>query len=195
MDDILSMFGGGRQRAARGDDVTGSVSITFAEAVRGTERSFGLAGRTITARFPAGVSTGQKIRLRGKGMPGRNGGPAGDANITVSVEPHPIFTIDKNNLRVAVPVSFPELALGATVEVPTFEGKPVSLKIPAGTPNGRTLRVKGKGIAAKAGTGDLLVTLQLVIPQNLNKEAEQAIKAFAEATKDADVRAGWLEEA
>src|SRR5690606_4022673 len=107
------------------------------------------------------------IRLRGKGRPGDPGAPAGDLVITVNVDPHPVFTHDGANLRMTVPVAFDEAALGATIEVPTLDGSTVRLKVPAGTPSGRTLRVKGKGVVTPKLTGDLLVAVQVVVPQKL----------------------------
>ena len=112
----------------------------------GSTVSLNVEGRTVNARIPAGVRDGQKIRLRGKGRPGDRGGPAGDLVVTVRVTPHPVFSLDGDNLRITVPVAFDEAALGATIEVPTLDGATVRVKVPEGTPSGRTLRVKGKGV-------------------------------------------------
>jgi len=152
-------------------------------------------GRNVTARVPAGVSDGQKIRLRGKGQPGESGAPAGDLVITVSVTPHPLFSLDGNNVRITVPVAFDEAALGAQIDVPTLDGSTVKVKVPEGTPSGRTLRVRGKGITTPKGTGDLLVTVQVVVPQRLTGAAKDAVRAFAEATADADVRGNLMTQA
>ena len=146
-------------------------------------------GRKVTARIPPGVRDGQKIRLRGKGRPGEGGAEPGDLVIAVAVEPHPVFSIDGRDLRMTLPVTFPEAALGAQVEVPTLDGGPVRVKVPAGTPSGRTLRVRGKGVETPHGTGDLLVTVQVAVPQRLSDDARAAVDAFAAATADADVRA------
>lgn len=143
----------------------------------------------MTARIPAGVRDGQKIRLRGKGRPGAGGGPAGDLVITVAVTPHPVFTIDGHNLRVAVPVTFAEAALGSQLEVPTLSGTVVKVRVPEGTPSGRVMRVKGHGVKTAKETGDLLVTIQVVVPQRLSDEARAAVEAFAEATSGENVRA------
>ncbi|MDR3068263.1 MAG: J domain-containing protein, partial [Cellulomonas sp.] len=137
-------------------------------------------------RVPAGVRDGQKIRLRGKGRPGD---PPGDLVIEVHVEPHPVFTAEGNNLRVAVPVTFDEAVLGAQVDVPTLDGTKVKVKVPAGTPSGRTLRVKGRGLTTSKGPGDLLVNVQVVVPQKLTGAARDAVQAFADATRGEDPRA------
>jgi molecular chaperone DnaJ len=138
--------------------------------------------RTLRARIPAGVKDGQRIRLSGKGGPGERGGPAGDLLVTVHVRPHDIFGRKGDNLTLALPVTFPEAALGATVRVPTLDGAPVTVKIPAGTTNGRTLRVRGKGMTRRDGShGDLLVTVEVAVPKTLSDEAREALASYAEA--------------
>lgn len=203
-DDILSsMFGAGggqtgfrpNPRAQAGQDIAATTTLPFRDAVEGCTVTLNVEGRTVTARIPAGVRDGQKIRLRGKGRPGTGGAPAGDLTITVSVTPHPIFSIDGTNLRITVPVTFAEAALGSQIEVPTLDGSTVKVKVPAGTPSGRVLRVKGRGVATPKHTGDLLVTVQVVVPQKLTKEAKQAVEAFAAATAGDDVRSGLLARA
>ncbi|MEU4763951.1 molecular chaperone DnaJ [Actinosynnema sp. NPDC023794] len=145
--------------------------------------------RTLTIRIPAGVDDGQRIRLAGQGEPGRNNGPAGDLFVLVHVNPHPIFGRSGNDLTVTVPVTFPELALGATLTVPTLEGK-VTLKVPAGTASGRVLRAKGKGIAKRDGqVGDLLITLNVAVPNNMDAAAREALENYASATAMHDPRA------
>ncbi|HEX6246783.1 MAG TPA: molecular chaperone DnaJ [Nocardioidaceae bacterium] len=149
----------------------------------------GLSSRTIQARIPAGVRDGQRIRLRGKGASGERGGPAGDLYVNVKVSPHPVFGRKGDNLTVTVPVSFDEAALGADIKVPTLNGAPVTVKIPAGTPNGRTFRVRGKGVQRKDGhKGDLLVTVEVHVPATLNEQAREAVAAFREATAGSDLR-------
>jgi molecular chaperone DnaJ len=139
-----------------------------------------VTSRTIKARIPAGVADNQKIRLKGKGEPGDRGGPAGDLIVTVHVRSHQLFGRKGDNLTVKLPVTFAEAALGATVKVPTLEGSPVSVKIPAGTPNGKVLRVRGKGVAKRDGsTGDLLVTVEVLIPTALSEEAREALELYA----------------
>ncbi|MGI9064427.1 MAG: molecular chaperone DnaJ [Pseudonocardiaceae bacterium] len=148
--------------------------------------------RTLTMRIPAGVADGQRIRLAGQGEPGRHGAGAGDLYVLVHVAPHPVFGRSESSpsdLTMTVPVSFSELALGATLTVPTLDGT-VSLKVPAGTSSGRTLRVRGKGLTRREGrAGDLLVTLQVAVPSRLDTAAREALEAYAKATADDDVRA------
>jgi len=200
MDDLLAgLFanggGGFGQQAVRGNDVEASTSLTFRQAVDGDTVTLRRAdGTTVTTRVPAGVKNGQKIRLRGKGNPGPGG--AGDLILTVTVEPHPLFGRDGDNLTVTVPVTFPEAALGAQIAVPTFDGSTVTVKLPPGTPSGRTLRVKGRGVQRKDGTaGDLLVTVSVAVPQKLDGTARDAVEAFAAATAGDDPRQGLLAQA
>lgn len=198
-EDVLGgLFGGGfgqPRGPRRGADLTASTTLRFRTAAEGATVSLSVEGRTVNARIPAGVRDGQKIRLRGKGRPGDPGAEPGDLVITVTVEPHPVFTADGTNLKVTVPVAFDEAALGATIEVPTLDGTPVKVKVPAGTPSGRTLRVKGKGIATSRSTGDLLVTVQVVVPQKLSPAAREAVQAFGIATSGQDPRAELMARA
>jgi molecular chaperone DnaJ len=150
----------------------------------------GTSTRTIQARIPAGVKDGQRIRLRGKGAPGERGGPAGDLYVTVHVGSHPLFGRQGDNLTLTAPVRFDEAALGAEISVPTISGVPVRLRIPPGTPNGRTFRVRGKGATRRDGTkGDLLVTVEVETPTELNEAARAAIEAFRDAVDGHDPRA------
>jgi len=156
----------------------------------------GTSARTIQARIPAGVKDGQRIRLKGKGGAGDNGGPAGDLYVTVRVTPHRVFGRKGDNLTVDVPVSFDELALGAEIKVPTLGGMPVTLRVPAGTPNGRTFRVRGKGAQRSDGTkGDLLATVEVQVPARLDDAAKAAVEAYREATAGRPLREGLFEEA
>ena len=150
--------------------------------------------RSLTVRVPAGVADGNKVRLRGQGEPGRGGAPAGDLFVTIHVNPHRLFGRSERNagdLTLTVPVTFPELALGSTLTVPTLDAN-VSLKIPAGTASGRTFRVRGRGVPRKAGTGDLLVTVEVAVPAKLDGSATEALQAYAAATKTSDPRADLL---
>ncbi len=149
--------------------------------------------RSITVRIPAGVEDGQKVRLAGQGEAGPQGAPAGDLFVTVRVRPDAVFTRSGNDLEVTVPVAFHELASGSTLTVPTLD-KSVKVKVPAGTLNGRTLRVKGRGIAPKnGGAGDLLVTVEVAVPKNLDAAAMSALQAYADAEQSSgfNPRAGW----
>lgn len=195
---LFGAGGGGGFRGARGpqrgQDIEASTTLPFRHAVDGSTVTLSVEGRRVTARIPAGVRDGQRIRLRGKGRPGESGGQPGDLVIAVRVEPHPVFALDGRDLRITVPVTFAEAALGADVDVPTLDGGTVRVKVPAGTPSGRTLRVRGRGVKGSGGTdghpdGDLLVTVQVAVPQRLSSAARDAVRAFDEATKDGDVRA------
>jgi molecular chaperone DnaJ len=145
--------------------------------------------REVKVRIPAGVAEGQRIRLRGRGGPGRNGGPPGDLYVTVRVAPHALFGRRGNDLTLTVPITYPEAALGADIAVPTLDGGPVKVRIPAGTRPGRTFRVRGKGVAARRKTGDLLVTVEVVVPQKLSKEERRAVEALAAAADGRSPRA------
>jgi molecular chaperone DnaJ len=137
------------------------------------------SSRTLQVKVPAGVKDGQRIRLKGKGGKGEAGGPAGDLFLLVHVEPHKLFGRKGDNLTITVPVTFDEAALGAQIQVPTLDGPPVRIKIPAGTPTGRTFRASGKGAARKGGgTGDLLVTVEVQIPSELSDDAKAAIETL-----------------
>jgi molecular chaperone DnaJ len=174
----------------RGADVEARATLSVRDAVEGSTVTLSTAdGSRITARIPAGVKDGQKIRLRGKGNPGDQGAPAGDLMLTVQVAPHPVFGRDGDNLTVDLPVTFAEAALGATVSVPTLSGDPVKVRIAVGTPNGRVLRVKGRGIAAKSHTGDLLAKVSVAVPQRLSDKAREAVEVLRAEEGDADPRA------
>ncbi|MCB9403652.1 MAG: molecular chaperone DnaJ [Microthrixaceae bacterium] len=140
--------------------------------------------REVNVRIPAGVRDGQRIRLKGRGDPGRNGGPAGDLYVTCRVAPHSLFRMDGRNLKLTVPVTFAEAALGATVEVPTIDGGTVKLRVPEGTPSGRTMRVKGRGVVTPKATGDLLVTVEVAVPAKLSPAEREAIEALAAAATE-----------
>jgi len=148
-----------------------------------------LSARTIQARIPAGVADGQRIKLKGKGAPGERGGPPGDLYVRVHVAGHPVFGRSAHNLTVTVPVTFTEAALGAEIKVPVLRGQPVNVRIPRGTPNGRTFRVRGKGVRRPDGTqGDLLVKVDVQVPTELSDDARTALEKFREATTGADPR-------
>jgi molecular chaperone DnaJ len=156
----------------------------------------GTSARSIQARIPAGVKDGQRIRIKGKGGAGENGGPAGDLFVTVKVTPHRLFGRKDDNLTLDVPVSFDEAALGADVKIPTLGGAPVTLKVPAGTPNGRTFRVRGRGAKKKDGTnGDLLATVQVQVPATLNEVARKAVEDYRSATEGSTLRSNLFDQA
>ena len=262
---MFGQGGGRRQHAAKGADLTASVTLGFREAVSGVTTSLQIRGeaacptchgsgakagssphscsvcggsgqtvrqqggfgfaetcrachgrgsvvddpcencrgigatmqtRTISTRVPAGVKDGQTLRLAGKGAPGVQGGPRGDLLVTVHVRSHPLFGRKGGHLTLTLPITFVEAALGASVLVPTLEGEPVTLKIPAGTPSGRTFRVKGRGISRKDGkTGDLLVTVEVAVPQRVAGKARDALEAYRDATAGDNPRDALLAQA
>ncbi|WP_173921790.1 DnaJ C-terminal domain-containing protein [Agromyces sp. Marseille-P2726] len=200
-DDLLGgLFGGGRfgqpsggyrgfGGPTKGRDVVASTTLDFITATKGDQITLQTSdGRPINVRIPAGVADGQKIRLRGKGNPSPDGGEPGDIVLTVNVRKHPVFERDGLNLRVNVPVTFTEAALGATIEVPTLGGNPVKLKVAPGTPSGRVLRVKGRGVETSKGKGDLLAVVQIAVPSHLSKEAQEKLEEFAALLPDENPR-------
>jgi DnaJ-class molecular chaperone len=196
IEDILKeMFGGAAGRAgagrrsqfepedfgsaATGRDVTGTVTITLAEAAAGTSRRVQLpTGKEIDVKVPAGLADGQTIRLKGQGLPGP-GGAIGDALITVTIAPHPLFERDGANLRLQLPVTLYEAVLGGKVRVPTLDGA-VELAIPPGTNSGRAFRIRGKGMPSKDGAGDLYATIRIVLPDQPDPELEALMRKWRE---------------
>ncbi|GAA0323033.1 molecular chaperone DnaJ [Streptomyces polychromogenes] len=172
----------------------GLIAENPCEVCKGSGRA--KSSRTMQVRIPAGVSDGQRIRLRGKGAPGERGGPAGDLYVVVHVGTHPVFGRKGDNLTVTVPVTIAEAALGADIKVPTLGGPAVTLKLPPGTPTGRTMRARGKGAVRKDGTrGDLLVTVEVAVPAELSDKAREALEMYRDATGDEDPRALLFESA
>ena len=161
-----------------------AVMKPWQPTVTGSDQPERLDGQRVTTRIPVGVHDGQKIRVAGKGRPGANGGPAGDLLLTVRVGGHPVFSADGLNLRVTVPVTYPEAALGATIDVPTLAGDTVRVKVPGGTSSGQVLRVKGRGLQGRDKTGDLHVVIQVDIPRKLSRHAKHAVEALAEQLGD-----------
>jgi molecular chaperone DnaJ len=183
--DIFSGMGF-RPRPERGQDVTTQVTLDFDDAISGATMTLESGTKV---RIPAGVRNGARIRVPGKGRPAPAGGQPGDLFVRVHVREHPIFTGEgKGNLRVVVPVTYPEAALGGKVQVPTLDGS-VTVKVPPGTTTGRVLRVKGRGAPKPGGgKGDLLVQVDVDVPRRLNKKEKEALEAFADAHKGASPR-------
>lgn len=179
----------------KGKDVQARVALTFRDAVTGATSTFAVDGERVTTRVPAGVRDGQKIRLRGKGNPGDPGAPKGDLILTVTVMKHPVFARDGDNLTLDLPVTFAEAALGATVQVPTLEGTPVKVKVAPGTPSGRILRVKGRGVTRDGKVGDLLAKVQVIVPQRLTDAAKEALERLQADEAGLDPRAETFERA
>ena len=198
-DIFATLFGGsGRRGPRKGQDLQTEATITFRESVFGTTLDLHLAtdrgqAQDISARVPTGVADGAKIRVKGKGNAGEAG--PGDLFIQLHVKPHPIFSRKGENLVITLPVTFAEAALGADIKVPTMAGDDVTVRIAPGTPNGRTLRVKGRGITKGSTTGDLLVTVEVQVPQRVHGKALEALKSFAEETAAEDVRSDFVSKA
>jgi molecular chaperone DnaJ len=190
--DINDLLGGvmGRNRRRgttrlRGDDLEAVLVLDFEDAIHGLTTEVTLDGPDGTQRFkvrvPAGVADGQRIRLPGKGGPGFDGGPPGDLYAVVRVNPHPVFGRRGDDLTVDASISWPQAVLGSEIEVPTLDGSSVRVRVPAGTPHGRTLRVRGHGVQTAKGTGDMLVGVRLTVPEHITQEQRQAVEAVAEA--------------
>jgi len=198
-DIFANLFGGGGRRGPRkGSDLQTEATITFKESVFGTTLELklntdGNGSQNISARVPAGVNDGAKIRIKGKGAPGEAG--PGDLFIELHVKPHATFSRKGENLLLTLPVTFAEAALGADIKVPNLSGDDVTVRLAAGTPTGRVLRVKSRGIKKGAVTGDLLITVEVQVPRRLEGKAEEAVKAFALATADHDIRAEFITKA
>ena len=197
-DIFANLFGGGRRGPRKGQDLQTEATITFRESVFGTTLDLRLGmerggSQNISARVPTGVHDGAKIRVKGKGAPGEAG--PGDLFIQLHVKPHPVFGRKGENLTITLPVTFAEAALGADIKVPTLSGDDVTVRIAPGTPNGRTLRVKGRGVTKGSTTGDLLVTVEVQVPQRVDGKALDALKKFAAETASEDVRADFANKA
>ncbi len=196
--DIFSSLFGGRRGPRKGQDIQTEVSISFRDALFGKEVDLRLSGQgnaphTITVRIPAGVSDGAKVRVKGRGAPGEAG--PGDLYVLVNVIPHPVFTRKGENLHITVPVSFTEAALGADISLPTIEGDEVKVRINPGTQNGKTLRIKGRGVKKGVNAGDLMATIEVQVPQRVDGKAKKALEDFAEATKNEDLRSDFIQRA
>jgi molecular chaperone DnaJ len=205
-EDVFSnFFGGGFQPGGfpgfggfgpqRGQDLISTATVNFIDSINGTTIKLNLRGESVNVKVPAGIKDGQKLKLRGKGQVSPNGGPNGDLVVTIKVKPHPVFTRDGDDVRVTVPVTFTEAALGATIQVPVLGGSPVKLKVAPGTPSGRTLRVKGKGVQLGNKQGDLLATIEVVVPAHLPAKAKQLLEKFEEELPEEDPRADLLSRA
>lgn len=191
-------FGGlgdlfGRQAGPRqtpGADLTTEVGLTFHQAISGVTRELSIDGQPVKVKIPAGISDDTRIRVKGKGAPGTNGGRRGDLYVVVNTAAHPLFERSgKLDLRLVAPITFVEAALGADITVPTLEGT-VKLRIPAGTPHGKTFRVQGRGVADdKDNTGDLLVVVEVAVPTELTDEQKELLAKFRDNGPESDPRA------
>ena len=185
-DDIFSQFsnaggagfgstaGFNTRRAQKGQDVSYSLDVDFLDAAKGAEKYISINGKRLSVKIPAGTTTGQTLRLKGQGMPGINGGAAGDALITLTVGQHPYFKAEGRDILVDLPISMKEAVLGSKVIVPTLSGK-VSVKIPPYASSGEKLRLKGKGIKTADGVGDEIVNLAIMAPKTKDAALEAAL--------------------
>jgi molecular chaperone DnaJ len=201
LSDLLGgLFGGGAARGGRGFggfgpmpgmDLQARLTLSFEEAVRGVTKTVRLTSDVlrqpmeVNVRIPAGVSNGQRIRVPGKGAPSSDGGDAGDLLVTITITDHPVFERDGTNLLVTVPVTFAEAVLGADIKVPTLAGTTVTVRIPPGTPSGKVLRIRGRGVMNGSQTGDLLVTVNVHVPAEVSDEERALIEQLAEVSEPA----------
>jgi molecular chaperone DnaJ len=186
--DIFSQIFGGRRGPRKGADIQASITISFRDSIFGKEVDI---KPNLTVRIPAGINDGGKVRVKGRGEPGEAG--PGDLYVIVNVVAHPIFSRKGENIHLTVPVTFTEAALGADIPVPTLEGDEVKLRIAPGTANGKTFRVKGRGVKKGVNAGDLIVSIEVQVPQRVDGSAKKALEDFAAATKSEDVRSDFLQ--
>jgi curved DNA-binding protein len=196
LSDLFAAFGGGfgRSGGARrgfrqgsmpipGEDYEVTVRVTLEEALAGTERKFRIGEQSVRARIPRGASDGERLRLRGKGGPGMNGGASGDMYLVVSLVPHPLYKANGRDLDLEVPVAPWEAALGAQIEVPTLEGQ-VKMKLPSGSKSGQKLRLAGKGLPRPGGgAGDLYAVIMIVVPGSLSEREQQLYEQLKDASR------------
>ncbi|MEY4409982.1 MAG: hypothetical protein RLZ99_455 [Actinomycetota bacterium] len=206
-EDVFSnLFGGGFPQGGfggfggfggpqRGQDLSTSSTIDFIDSIKGTTLKIKVGSETVSLKVPAGIQDGQKLKVAGKGQASPNGGPKGDLVVSIKVKTHPVFTRDGDNVRVTVPVTIAEAILGATISVPLLGEAPVKLKVAPGTPNGRALRVKGKGVQRPGKEGDLLATVDIAVPSHVNDKARALIEQFDQELPDEDPRADLIQRA
>lgn len=187
--DIFSQLFGGRRAPRKGSDIQSEITISFRDSIFGKEVNLD----KVTIRIPAGINDGGKIRVKGRGAPGEAG--PGDLYVIVHVAPHPLFFRKGENIHIKVPVTFTEAALGADISVPTIEGDEVKVRLAPGTQNGKTLRVKGRGVKKGVNAGDLMATIEVQVPQRVDGKAKKALEEFAEATKNEDLRSEFMQRA
>lgn len=176
------IFGQGARRQQprpmAGRNLQSDLSLSFHEALAGPTKTVGIDGRTVKVKVPQGIADETKVRLKGKGEPGANGGPAGDLFVRVHVASHPVFgRSGKRDLTIAVPVTFAEAALGAVIQIPTLDGD-TKIRVPAGTQGGTTMKVSGKGVETSNGSGDLLVTIEVTVPTDLSDTQRELLETF-----------------
>lgn len=202
LSDLLGgLFGGGRGSSSGrsgfgfgpmpGADLQAQLTLSFEEAVKGVTKTVRLNSDAlqspfeVTVRIPAGVSNGQRIRVPGKGAPSSDGGDPGDLLVAITIQPHEVFDRDGNNLLVDVPITYAEAVLGADVKVPTINGGSVTVRVPAGTPSGKVMRVRGRGVKSSSQTGDLLVTVTVHVPSEPSDAEREVVEQLAQVTAPA----------
>ncbi len=190
-DPLRDLFGQGQpdyEAPQKGEDLHYNLSITLEESVSGADKKLALQQELevheISVRIPAGISTGKKLRLAGKGHPGVHGGPAGDLYLNITILPHPIFARDGSDIYIEKAVSFTQAVLGSSIEVPTIDGTTKRIKVPAGTQSGTKIRMKGYGVPGLKGSGsskgDQFVKISIEVPRKINEKQLQLIKKLAE---------------
>ena len=172
---LSEIFGRPTRRSQPGRDLSANLSLTFHEAISGVTKQVTIHGNTTKVKIPQGVENGSRIRLKGQGESGSRGGPSGDAYVTVRVAEHPVFSRSGSNLGITVPITFIEATLGAKIDVPTLEGS-IRLRIPSGTKTGKIFRVNGRGVQTTKDIGDLLVTVEIIVPTELTNEQRASLK-------------------
>ncbi len=201
LSDLLGgLFGNSRGGSARsgfgfgpmpGTDLQAQLTLSFEEAVKGVTKTVRLNSEAlsspmeVTVRIPAGVRNGQRIRVPGKGGPSSDGGDPGDLLVAITITPHEVFDRDGNNLLVTVPITYSEAVLGADVKVPTITGGTVTVRVPPGTPSGKVMRVRGRGVKSSSQTGDLLVTISVFVPSDPNEEERALVEQLAAVSSPA----------
>ena len=194
-----SPFGaaGHAQQAAptpeKGGTVRAKLAISFRQALNGATLTIKVGGSPIKVRIPAGIKDGQKVRVKGHGKPGINGGPAGDLEVAVTVKPHPVFSREGDDLVVSLPVTVSEAILGAVVDIPMIDGNTATVKVPAGSSSGSEIRVRGGGVKTSKATGDLIARVAIQVPEKPSRDLKKLAKEMAEAEGDLDVRASLFE--
>ena len=169
------------------------LSISFRQALNGATLTIKVGGSPIKVRIPAGIKDGQKVRVKGHGKPGVNGGPTGDLEVAVTVKPHPVYTREGNDLVVTLPVTVSEAILGTVVDVPMIDGNTATVNVPAGSSSGTEIRVRGGGVKTSKATGDLIARVAIRVPEKPSRELKKLAKELAQAEGDLDVRASLAE--
>lgn len=179
----------------KGGTVRAKLAISFRQALNGATLTIKVGGSPIKVRIPAGIKDGQKVRVKGHGKPGINGGPTGDLEVAVTVKPHPVYSREGNDLVMDLPVTVSEAILGAVVDIPTIDGNTATVKVPAGSSSGAKIRVRGGGVKTSKATGDLIARVSIQVPEKPRRDLKKLAEEMAKAEGDLDVRASLAEAA